>query len=196
MTQPPEGLSPAASRKPRADAQRNRERVLEAGKWVFARRGAEATMDEIAVQAGVGPGTLYRHFPTRDALIEAVYRAEVDKLTEAGREFTATRPPLEALRAWMLLFVDHVAEKKLILPAMESVEGGSARLLEGAKASVHQVFYGLVQTAIDTGDLQADTDPGDLVRALLGVFYTTAMAGWEDSARRIVHVLLEGARTR
>lgn len=153
-------------------------------------------MDEVAVLAGVGPGTLYRHFPTRDALIEAVYRAEVAKLTEAGREFASSMPPLEALRVWMLLFVDHVAGKKLILPAMESVEGGSARLLEGAKAPIHQVFHGLVQAAIDAGELRAETDPGDLVRALIGVFYTMAMPGWEESARRIVHVLLEGARAR
>lgn len=184
------------ARRPRADAQRNRERVLQAGKQVFALRGAEATMDEIAVQAGVGAGTLYRHFPTRDALIEAVYRAEVDKLTEAGRQFASSLSPLEALRAWMLLFVDHVAEKKLILPAMDAVEGGSERLLAGARAPVYEIFHRLVQRSIDTGALRPDTDPGDLVRALIGAFYTTAMPGWEQSTRRIVDILLEGARAR
>lgn len=153
-------------------------------------------MDEIAVQAEVGAGTLYRHFPTREALIEAIYRAEVEKLTEAAQASSETEPPLEALRSWMLLFIDHVAQKKLILPAMESVEGGSARMLEGAKAPVHAVFYRLIQEAIDAGALRTDTDPGDLVRALIGVFHTTSTPGWEASARRIVHMLLEGARAR
>jgi len=98
---PPKSPSPA--RKPRADAQRKRERILEVARPVFTRHGAEATLDDIARQAGIGSGTLYRHFPTRDALIEAVYRSEVEKLTAAGQRFAATMPPLEALRAWMLL---------------------------------------------------------------------------------------------
>src|SRR5580693_2592866 len=91
-------------RKSRADAQRNRERILEVAKEAFTRFGAEASLDDIAKQAGVGTGTLYRHFPTRDALIEAVYRSEVEKMAAAGRRFAAAMPPLEALRTWMLLF--------------------------------------------------------------------------------------------
>src|ERR1700749_4911248 len=100
-----------APRKPRTDAQRNRERILEVAKEAFTRSGANASLDEIATQAGVGPGTLYRHFPTRDALIEAVYRTEVEKLAAAERKFAETMSPIEALRTWMLLFVDHIAEK-------------------------------------------------------------------------------------
>ena len=99
------------TRKPRADAQRNRERILVAAKEVFTRDGATASLDDIARLAGIGPGTLDRHFPTRDALIEAVYRSEVEKLAAAEQRFAATMPPLEALRAWMLLFIDHVSEK-------------------------------------------------------------------------------------
>src|ERR1700726_3958211 len=92
-----------ASRKPRSDAQRNRERILEVAKEAFTRSGADASLDDIAKQAGVGAGTLYRHFPTRGALIEAVYRSEVDKLAAAERKFAETMPPIEALRTWMLL---------------------------------------------------------------------------------------------
>ena len=186
--------SPLTDRKPRADATRNRERILEVARAAFTRHGADATLDEIARQAAIGPGTLYRHFPTRDALIEAVYRSEVEKLTDAGQRFTGTMPPLAALRAWMLLFIDHVADKKLILPAMDTVAGGSMRLIEGARSIVHGAFLTLVQRAIDSGDLRADTDPDDFVRALIGIFHTMAMPGWEPSARRIVDILIAGSR--
>ncbi len=182
-----------AARKPRADAQRNRERILAVARQIFTLHGAEATLDDIARQAGIGPGTLYRHFPTREALIEAVYRSEVEKLTAAGESFAATEPPLTALRAWMLLFIDHVAEKRFILPAMDTVPGGAMRLVEGARGHIQGAFVALVQHAIDSGDLHPDIDPNDFVRALVGVFHTTAQPGWEASARRIVDILIAGS---
>ena len=182
-------------RKPRADAQRNRELILEAAKHAYTEHGADATLDDIARRAGVGPGTLYRHFPTREALIEAVYRNEVDKLTAAAQRYADTLAPLEALRAWMLLLIDHVSKKTLILPAMESVEGGSMRLIEGTKSQVHGAFLALIQRAIDAGDLRSETDPNDIFRALIGVLHTTAFPGWEASARRIVEILIAGSRT-
>ncbi len=185
---------PPAVRKPRADARRNRERILEVARLAFTRHGAEATLDEIARDAGIGSGTLYRHFPTRDDLIEAVYRSEVEKLTTAGQRFAAAKPPLEALRSWMLLFIDHVASKKLILPAMETVAGGSARLMEGARGPVHGAFLALIQRAIHHGDLRVDTEPDDIIRAMVGTFYTIATPGWEASARRIVDILIAGSR--
>ncbi|HEY0785057.1 MAG TPA: TetR/AcrR family transcriptional regulator [Acidobacteriaceae bacterium] len=181
-------------RKPRADAERNRARILEVARLAFTRHGAEATLDQIAREAGIGSGTLYRHFPTRDALIEAVYRGEVEKLTRAGQRFAGTLPPLEALRAWMLLFIDHVADKKLILPAMETVAGGSMRLIEGTRSAIFGTFLAMVQRAIDSGELRADVDPNDLVRAMIGVFHTTAMPDWEPSARRIVDILIAGSK--
>jgi AcrR family transcriptional regulator len=186
--------SPPA-RKPRADAQRNRERILEVAKEVFTRDGAAASLDDIARQVGIGPGTLYRHFPTRDALIEAVYRSEVEKLAAAEQRFAAILPPLEALRAWMLLFIDHVSEKRLIIPAMDTVAGGSMRLIEGARSLIHTAFAASVNRAITSGDLRSDTDPNDFVRALVGVFHTTALPGWEPSARRIVDMLIAGSRS-
>src|SRR6516164_962787 len=126
----PAKRSPSAQRKPRADAQRNRERILEVAKEAFTRSGADVSLDEIAKQAGVGPGTLYRHFPTRDALLEAVYRTEVEKLAAAEREFAATMPPVAALRAWMLLFVDYVAAKQIIAPALNTLVGGHSKVFE------------------------------------------------------------------
>jgi AcrR family transcriptional regulator len=101
-------------RKPRTDAQQNRERILEVAKEAFARSGASTSLDEIAKQPGVGAGTLYRHFPTRDALLEGVYRTEAEKLAAAERKFAQAMPPIVALRAWMLLFVDHIAAKQII----------------------------------------------------------------------------------
>ena len=187
--------SPApAVRKLRADARQNRERILEAARLAFTRHGAEAALDDIARQAHVGPGTLYRHFPTRDALIEAVYSNEVEKLTAAGGRFAAAMPPVEALRAWMLLYIDHVAGKLLIVPAMETGAGGAKRLLDGARGTIHGAFFALVQSAKDSGELRSDVDPHDFIRALIGVFYTTAMPGWEGSARRIVDILIAGSR--
>ena len=187
--------SPSPARKPRADAQRNRERILEVAKEVFTRDGAAASLDEIARQAGIGPGTLYRHFPTRDALIGAVYRSEVEKLAAAEQRFAADMPPLEALRAWMLLFIDHVSGKKLIIPAMDTVAGGSMRLMEGSRSLIHTSFVASVKRAIASGDLRSDTDPDDFVRALVGVFHTTALPGWEPSARRLVDILIAGSRS-
>lgn len=193
---PKKKLSQAPSaRKPRADAQRNRERILEIAKEVFTRDGAAASLDDIARQAVIGPGTLYRHFPTRDSLIEAVYRSEVEKLAAAEQRFAATMPPLETLRAWMLLFIDHVSSKRLIMPAMDTVTGGSTRLIEGSRSLVHTAFVTAVKRAIASGELRADTDPNDFVRALVGVFHTTALPGWEQSARRIVDILIAGSRS-
>lgn len=174
---------------------RNRERILEVAKQSFSRSGAAASLDDIARKAGVGAGTLYRHFPTREALIEAVYRSEVEKLAAAERQLAATMQPLEALRAWMFLFIRHVAEKRLIIPAMDTVAGGAARLIEGSRTLVHSTFVRSVKRAIASGDLRADTDPNDFVRALVGVFHTTALPGWEKSACRIVDILIAGTRT-
>jgi AcrR family transcriptional regulator len=190
--------SPPATvaRRPRADAQRNRERILEVAREAFRQHGAETTLDDIARRSEVGPGTLYRHFPTRDALIEAVFRSEVEKLTVAGQSYADTMRPVEALRAWMLVFIDYVAGKLLILPAMDTVPGGSSRLIEGTRGLIHGTFRGLVQRAVDNGDLRSGTDPDDIMRALIGVFHTTSSPGWESSARRIVDILIDGSRPK
>jgi AcrR family transcriptional regulator len=183
-----------AGRKPRADAARNRERILEVAKEAFTLHGAGASLDDIARQSGVGSGTLYRHFPTRDALIEAVYRSEVEKLAESEQRLASTMPPLEALRAWMLLFIDHVAGKLLIIPAMNTVAGGSMRLIEGSRSVIHAAFIRAVERAIASGELRPETNPNDFVRALIGIFHTTALPGWEESARRLVDILIAGSR--
>jgi AcrR family transcriptional regulator len=182
------------TRQPRTDAQRNRERILEAAKEAFTRFGASASLDDIARQAGVGPGTLYRHFPTRDALIEAVYRGEVEKLAAAERKFAETMPPVEALRAWMLLFVDYIAAKQIIAPALDSVAGGASKLYEGSRSLVQGSIHALVKRAIKSGDIRKDLEPFDLLRALIGVSHVASGPDWQQSARRLVDILITGSR--
>ena len=181
-------------RKSRTDAQRNRERILEVAKEAFTRFGADASLDDIAKQAGVGAGTLYRHFPTRDALIEAVYRSEVEKLAAAERKFSETMAPMEALRAWMLLFVDHIAAKQIIAPALNSIVGGPTKLYEGCRDLVGGAIDALVKRAIASGDIRSDLDPFDLLRALIGVSHVASGPGWQQSARRLVDILVTGSR--
>jgi AcrR family transcriptional regulator len=181
-------------RKPRADAQRNRERILEVAKEEFTRSGANTSLDEIATRAGVGAGTLYRHFPTREALLEAVYRTEVGKLAAAERKFAETMPPVEALRAWMLLFVDYIAAKQIIAPALNTLVGGSSKLYEATRGQVQGAIEALVNRAIKSGDVRKDLDPFDLLRALIGVSYVATSPDWKQSAKRLVDILITGSR--
>jgi AcrR family transcriptional regulator len=181
-------------RKPRADAARNRERILEVAKQAFTRSGADTSLDDIAKEAGVGPGTLYRHFPTREELLKAVYRTEVEKLAMAEQKFAETRPPIEALRAWLLLFVDAVATKQIIAPALNALVGDHKKVFEASYAQIHEAIRALVKRAVQSGDLRKDLDPMDLLRALVGVSNVASSPDWQQSARRLVDILVSGSR--
>ncbi len=181
-------------RKPRTDALRNRERILEVAKDAFTKSGANASLDDIAKDSGVGAGTLYRHFPTRDALIEAVYRTEVEKLAAAERKFSEALPPIEALRAWMLLFIDHIAAKQIIAPVLNTFVAGPSKLYEGSRAQVQAAITALVKRAIKSGDMREDVEPFDLLRALIGVSYVATSPDWQQSAKRLVDILITGSR--
>jgi AcrR family transcriptional regulator len=181
-------------RKPRADAQRNRERILEVAKQEFTRSGANASLEEIAKQAGVGPGTLYRHFPTREELLVAVYRSEMEKLAAAERTFAGTLPPVEALRAWLLLFVDAVETKQIIAPVLNTLVGDPKKVFEASYAQIHAAIRALVKRAIKSGDMRKDLDAIDLLRALVGVANVATSPDWQQSARRLVEILILGAR--
>jgi len=190
----PQTVPRKPERKPRTDALQNRERILVVAKEAFTNFGAGASLDDIAKQAGVGAGTLYRHFPTSDALIEAVYRSEVEKMAAAQRKFAESMPPIDALRAWMLLFVDHVAQKQIIAPALNSVAGGVSKLYEGSRSTIHGALDALVKRAIKSGHIRKDIDAQDLLRPLIGVFYVESGANWQQSARRLVDILIAGSR--
>ena len=178
----------------RKDAQRNRERILEVAKAAFTRSGADASLDEIAREAGVGPGTLYRHFPSRGELLEAVYRSEMEKLAAAEQKFAQELPPIEALRAWLLLFVDYIAAKHLIAPALNALVGDPKKVFEASYTRMWDAIRALVKRAIKSGDIRKDLDPVDLLRALIGVANVATSPDWQQSARRLVDILITGSR--
>jgi AcrR family transcriptional regulator len=182
------------ARKVRADAKRNRERILEVARQVFTRRGSEASMDEIAKRAQIGPGTLYRHFPTRDELLAAVYISEVEKLAEAQRKFSAELPPLEALRGWLLVFIDYIAAKKIIAPALNAMAGGPSRVFEQSGRIMETAANALASRAVANKDMRSDIDPMDMLRAIYGVSSVGSAEDWPAKARRLVDILIRGSQ--
>jgi AcrR family transcriptional regulator len=190
----PTKRSQPAPRKPRADAQRNRQRILEVAKAAFTRSGANTSLDDIAKEARVGPGTLYRHFPTREELLQAVYRSEVEKLAAAERKFAQSMPPMEALRAWLLLFVDAIETKQIIAPALNTLIGDPKKVFAASYAQIHEAIHALVKRAIKSGDIRKDLDPMDLLRALVGVANVATSPDWPQSAKRLVEILIIGSR--
>lgn len=181
-------------RRPRADAVRNRERLIDAAKAAFAEIGPEVSLEEIARRAEVGIGTLYRHFPTRDAVVEAVYRREVVQLAEAAETLLATHRPVEALTRWLHLAVDYLATKRLIAPALGALPGGTAALYESSGVLLEGAMTRLAEAAVAAGEIRADVQPMDLMRAVAGLSYNTAAPGWRESTMRLIDVLLAGLR--
>lgn len=186
--------SQTARRKPRADAQRNRERLIELAREAFARSGPSFSLDELARRAGVGPGTLYRHFPTRNALLEAVYSAEADKLAAAERSLAKSHLPGDALRAWLLLFVDYLATKLLIAEALNVLLHSPSPVFACSGEKIRTAINSLARRAIQSGDLRPDVDPLDLLRAITGVANIATDPDWPAHARQFVDILLSGAR--
>jgi AcrR family transcriptional regulator len=184
----------AAPRKPRADAQRNRMRLLETAKAALAEKGSAASLDEIAKVAGVGAGTLYRHFPTRDALIEAVYRNETEQLVAAAARLAEARAPAAALREWLLLFVDYMATKHDIYEALNSIVGGTAELYSASTEQMKRAIATLIDRAVASGEVRLDVDPLDLLRALAGVANLSAGPDGKEAAKRMVDILIAGIR--
>ena len=180
-------------RKPRADGQRNRDLIVRIAKEAFTDNGASTSLDEIAKKAGVGAGTLYRHFPTRELLLEAVYSAEVDKLAEAAVNFGRELPPVDALRAWLHLFIDHLATKKIIVEALGSLIGAN-RMIEQNMSKVHGAVKSIFDRAISSGDIRPDVNPADHLRAIVGVTFFGTSEDWKDGAIRLVDILIVGSR--
>jgi hypothetical protein len=123
-----------------------------------------------------------------------VYRTEVEKLAASEREFAETMPPIEALRAWMLLFVDYIATKQIIAPALNTLVGGHCKVFEASGAQIIEAINALVERAIKSGDIRSDLAPLDLLRALIGVSNVASAPDWQQSARRLVQILIIGSR--
>jgi AcrR family transcriptional regulator len=187
---------PDPTRPLRADARKNRARLIEVAKAMFREGGVDTGLESIAKAAGVGIGTLYRHFPTRDTLIEAVYRTETQNLAQAAPRLVETFPPVEALRAWLRLFVDYIATKQVMSPALASMVGGTSELYCESGAQIKAAIGLLVDRAVASGAIRLDIEPLDLLRALAGVAGISSVPGWEVSAKRLVDILIAGVRVQ
>lgn len=183
-------------RKPRLDAIRNRERVLEAAKAVFSQGGPEASLEAVARHAGVGIGTLYRHFPTREALYEAVYRREVEQLVELAKHLETKIAPVEALRLWLQAGVEFMATKKGMAAALAMAAHGSSELVTYSLDRLTRALGELLERAVAAGELRADIDPEDLLRTLVGMCYAHDRPGWQSKVMRLVDVFIDGLRRR
>ncbi|HEX6444073.1 MAG TPA: TetR family transcriptional regulator [Streptosporangiales bacterium] len=175
----------------RADARRNRERLLAVAVAAFARDG-DVTMDAIAREAGVGPGTLYRHFPTREALVEAAYRSELEKLCAAAPELLATLPPDAALRAWMDLFLDYLLTKRHMADALRAVVASGGNPFAQSRALLTDAIATLLDAGVEAGKVRPDVDPGDILVNLSGIGLATAGAERRDQASRLLDLLMDG----
>jgi AcrR family transcriptional regulator len=184
------------SRKPRADALRNRERVLEAARAVFSAGGPNASLEAVTETAGVGIGTLYRHFPTREALFDAVYRHEAQQLAALADRLKKEAQPIEALRQWLYALVKFVATKKGMSAALALAVSKDSDLFSYSSDLLMRSAGGLLDRAIASGAIRNDIAPEDLIRTLVGMCYTHEKPGWQKAVLRLVDVFIDGLRSR
>ena len=185
-----------ATRRPRADAIRNRERILEAANTVFSAGGSDASLEAVARAAGVGIGTLYRHFPTREALFEAVYRHEVQQLADLAEQLKQKTQPVDALCQWMRSIVKFVATKKGMSAALALAVDKDSELVSYSSDRLTRAVGELLGRAIAAGEIRNDISPEDLLRALVGMCYMHDQPGWQTSVLRLVDVFIDGLRIR
>lgn len=184
--------SATASSKPRADSVRNRERLLVAAAEVFGAGKEQASLEAVARRAGVGIGTLYRHFPTREELFEAVYRREIDQLVALAETLLRNGDPVESLRKWLHANVRLVATKKGMAEALQLVAHGSSDLKAYSFERMTKAIGLLLDRGVASGDIRADVSPEDLLRALIGIFYSQGAGDWRPRTLRLVDVFVDG----
>lgn len=180
-------------RKPRADSVRNRDQLLAAAKAAFADQGPDVALEEVARRAGVGIGTLYRHFPAREALLAAVYQREVEQLTASADRLLAEHPPLEAFERWLQLMVDYLAAKRVVAPALQASPEG-ARVYAAAGTPVTDAMTRMSTALIASGAIRPDVQPEDLTRIVMGVAQGYDRPDWAPSARRLISILIAGLK--
>jgi AcrR family transcriptional regulator len=188
--------SSRTSRAPRADAKRNHDLLLVSAGELFAERGIEVPLEEIAKRAEVGIGTLYRHFPTRDALNEAVYRHEVETLCDGVDELIAKHSADDALAEWMAAFVTYVARKRGMAVALKSALGADAELFSSSRRRIVGALDQLLANAIGAKVIRADVDSEDLLSAMSGICMASDNPGWNARTNRLVELLIDGLRYR
>jgi AcrR family transcriptional regulator len=174
----------------RADAARNRQKLIETAGDAFSKAGTDVSLEAIAKRAGVGIGTLYRHFPTREALVEAVYRNEVAQVSAAARELLEDRPADEALAEWMKRFAAYMAAKRGMADALQSLVASNSELFAESKAQLHGAIAELIDAGKAAGTIRPDADAGDVMRAMM----VCKTIDDEDQAARVLALLADGLR--
>jgi AcrR family transcriptional regulator len=180
----------------RADARRNRERLLEVAVRAFSQDGPDATLEGIAREAGVGIGTLYRHFPTREALVEAAYRNELARLCDAVPDLLAALPADAALRAWMDRFVDYMTTKRGMSDALRAVVASGGNPFAQSRDRLLGAVEALVAAAEEDGTLRPGLDPTDVLTGLTGVTLAAGRPEQRAQAGRLLDLLVDGLRYR
>jgi AcrR family transcriptional regulator len=180
----------------RADAQLNRDRLLEAAAAAFARDGADTSLKAIAKEAGVGIGTLYRRFPTRDDLIEATYRNETTRLCESASELLERSDPATALRQWMDRFVDYMLTKHGMSSALPSILAAEDGLRAGTRSRLRDAIATLLATGIQANSLRSDVSADDVMMALGGITLIAGAEQQRDLAARLLDLLMDGLTVR
>jgi AcrR family transcriptional regulator len=183
-----------SGRRPRADAERNRNRLLDVARAAFASGQDPVTLDQIAKEAGVGIGTLYRHFPTREALVEALYRKELADLCASADDLLKTHAPEAALRAWMDRFADYVAAKREMGDALRAVLAADTVTLSQARAELTRAVQTILDAGAATGELRDDVRPEDVVAMIVGTFAATSLAGGQEQLERMLDLLMDAIR--
>jgi AcrR family transcriptional regulator len=178
----------------RSDAQRNRDALLESAGKAFGTHGTAASLEDVARHAGVGIGTLYRHFPTRDALVEAAYRHGVEQICDAAEQLLAEQPADVALEIWMRDFVGYIATKRGLAATLKLAGDTHTDLFAYVHERIRSAINSLVDAAAATGRIRSDVDGFDLIRALGGICMVSDQPGWQDQARRLVALLMDGLR--
>ncbi|WP_375485276.1 TetR/AcrR family transcriptional regulator [uncultured Jatrophihabitans sp.] len=178
----------------RADARRNRDLLLAKAGELFEQHGVETSLEEIARQAGVGIGTLYRHYPTRNDLIAAVYRREVEILSDSVEPLRAEHDPVTALSMWMRSFAVYVARKRGMATALKSMVGADSELFRDSRERIETAITTLVRAAVDTGEIRSDVEPMDLLRGMSGICMAGDAPGAPERTARLVDLLLDGMR--
>ena len=189
-------MAATGARPLRADAQRNRDKVLDAAVRAFSRGGPEVTLEAIAKDAGVGIGTLYRHFPTREALVEAAYRNELGRLCDAVPDLLRAGPADQATRLWMDRFVDYMTTKRGMADALRAVIASGGNPFMQSRDRLLAAITALLEAGAAAGTLRPDVEPSDVLASLSGVSLVTADRGQPDQARRLLDLLMDGLRYR
>ncbi|RWX79309.1 TetR/AcrR family transcriptional regulator [Neorhizobium lilium] len=185
-----------APNKLRADARRNRDKLVETAATVFAEKAGEAALEDIARQAGVGIGTLYRHFPTREHLVEAVYRRELEGLAAAAADLSANHPPDVALEEWTRRFVGYMATKRGMANSLRILMTSNSALFAEGAGLVRGALDSLLQNASSQGFVRKDIETTDLLHALSSIYSIPDSPEWRQRAHRLIGLLMDGLRTQ